>query len=44
MDFGITIREALLRSGKVNDAKIDELLSPKRMRKLGFTEGEFDEI
>ncbi|QJB57551.1 aspartate ammonia-lyase [Pseudodesulfovibrio sp. zrk46] len=39
-----TIREEIVHQGIASQEIIDELLSPKRLCKLGFTPNEFDEI
>lgn len=43
-ESGRTIREEILRQGIAPREVIDELLSPKRLCKLGFTPDEFDGI
>jgi aspartate ammonia-lyase len=39
---GITLPEALVRAGLLSPEEIEEMLSPRRMHKLGYEPGDFD--
>lgn len=44
VESGVSVTEALVREGLLSRQAVEELLSPKRLRKLGYEPGEFENL